>query len=258
MELEADLALEDQVDQLLDPTWLSPEKKSDRQEFIDNYQNLFFLTDSNASNQSISETALSSHALFSYTIHDHLKPQQGEFSNLLQALVGKGKPINTSHKKKILWFKLEALKTAQITQPFQNKNLLPATENIICNVLTRQLDALRLAAQEYFFDEQANFSEVFKKLCEKFHYKVSDFDIIELNEAFAAQALGCMKELNLEPSKINRNGGSIAIGHPLGASGTRILTTLIHQMKKDPSLKKGLATMCIGVGQGIALSVERC
>jgi acetyl-CoA acyltransferase len=97
-----------------------------------------------------------------------------------------------------------------------------------------------------------------KKLCEKFHYKVSDFDIIELNEAFAAQALGCMKELNLEPSKINRNGGSIAIGHPLGASGTRILTTLIHQMKKDPSLKKGLATMCIGVGQGIALSVERC
>jgi acetyl-CoA acyltransferase len=97
-----------------------------------------------------------------------------------------------------------------------------------------------------------------KKLCEKFHYNVSDFDIIELNEAFAAQALGCMKELNLEPSKINRNGGSIAIGHPLGASGTRILTTLIHQMKKDPSLKKGLATMCIGVGQGIALSVERC
>ena len=97
-----------------------------------------------------------------------------------------------------------------------------------------------------------------KKLCENFHYNVSDFDIIELNEAFAAQALGCMKELNLEPSKINRNGGSIAIGHPLGASGTRILTTLIHQMKKDPSLKKGLATMCIGVGQGIALSVERC
>jgi acetyl-CoA acyltransferase len=97
-----------------------------------------------------------------------------------------------------------------------------------------------------------------KRLCQKFNYKVSDFDIIELNEAFAAQALGCIKELNLEPSKINRNGGSIAIGHPLGASGTRILTTLIHQMKKDPSLKKGLATMCIGVGQGIALSVERC
>jgi acetyl-CoA acyltransferase len=97
-----------------------------------------------------------------------------------------------------------------------------------------------------------------KKLCERFHHKISDFDIIELNEAFAVQALGCIKELNLDMTKINKNGGSIALGHPLGASGTRILTTLLHQMKNDPSLKKGLATMCIGVGQGIALSVERC
>lgn len=97
-----------------------------------------------------------------------------------------------------------------------------------------------------------------KKLCDRFGYKTSDFDVIELNEAFAAQALGCIKELELDPAKVNRNGGSIAIGHPLGASGTRILTTMIHQMKKDPKLKRGLATMCIGVGQGIALSVERC
>lgn len=97
-----------------------------------------------------------------------------------------------------------------------------------------------------------------KRLCERFGYKISDFDVIELNEAFAAQALGCIKELELDPSKINKNGGSIAIGHPLGASGTRILTTMIHQMQKDTNLKKGLATMCIGVGQGIALSVERC
>jgi len=97
-----------------------------------------------------------------------------------------------------------------------------------------------------------------KKLCERFHHKISDFDIIELNEAFAVQALGCIKELNLDMIKINKNGGSIALGHPLGASGTRILTTLLYQMKNDPSLKKGLATMCIGVGQGIALSVERC
>lgn len=97
-----------------------------------------------------------------------------------------------------------------------------------------------------------------KKLCDRFGHKISDFDIIELNEAFAVQALGCIKELELDPSKINRNGGSIAIGHPLGASGTRILTTMLHQMKNDPALKKGLATMCIGVGQGIALSVERC
>lgn len=97
-----------------------------------------------------------------------------------------------------------------------------------------------------------------RKLCERFQHKISDFDIIELNEAFAVQALGCIKELEFDPSRINRNGGSIAIGHPLGASGTRILTTLLHQMKKDASLKKGLATMCIGVGQGIAVSVERC
>lgn len=97
-----------------------------------------------------------------------------------------------------------------------------------------------------------------RKLCDRFGYKVSDFDVIELNEAFAAQALGCIKELELDPAKINKNGGSIAIGHPLGASGTRILTTMIHQMQKDSNLKKGLATMCIGVGQGIAVSVERC
>ena len=192
MEIQADLAPEDQldqVDQLLDPAWLSPEKKSDRQQFIDYYQTQFFLTDSNASNQSISKTALSSHALFSYTIHDRLKPQQGEFSNLLQALAGKGKPINKSHKKKILWFKLEALKTVQITQLFQNKHLLPTTENIICNVLTRQLDALRLAAQEYFFDEQANFSEVFKKLCEKYIRIGGNFDDAGFNKALVKQGI---------------------------------------------------------------------
>jgi acetyl-CoA acetyltransferase len=97
-----------------------------------------------------------------------------------------------------------------------------------------------------------------KKLVHRFGYKVSDFDLIELNEAFAVQALSCIKELELDPTKVNRNGGSIALGHPLGCSGTRIITTLVHQMQKDPSLKKGLASMCIGVGQGIALSVENC
>jgi acetyl-CoA acyltransferase len=97
-----------------------------------------------------------------------------------------------------------------------------------------------------------------RKLCEKFDHKLESFDVIELNEAFAVQALSCMKELNLNPQIVNRNGGSIAIGHPLGASGTRILTTMIHQMIADPQLKTGLASMCIGVGQGIALSLERC
>jgi acetyl-CoA acyltransferase len=97
-----------------------------------------------------------------------------------------------------------------------------------------------------------------KKLCERFGYKISDFDVVELNEAFAVQALACIKELELDPGRVNRNGGSIAIGHPLGASGTRILSTMVHQMQKDAKLKKGLASMCIGVGQGIAVSVENC
>lgn len=97
-----------------------------------------------------------------------------------------------------------------------------------------------------------------KKLCKKYGASINDFDLIELNEAFAVQSLACMKELELDPKKVNPRGGSIAIGHPLGASGTRILTTLLHQMKDDNTAKKGLATMCIGVGQGIAVSVEKC
>ena len=97
-----------------------------------------------------------------------------------------------------------------------------------------------------------------KQLCQKFGYSINDFDVIELNEAFSAQSLGCIRELEADPDKINLNGGSIALGHPLGCSGTRILTTLVHIMKKNSQLRKGLATMCIGVGQGISLSVENC
>ncbi len=88
--------------------------------------------------------------------------------------------------------------------------------------------------------------------------KAQSFDAIELNEAFAAQALACIDQLKLDPTRVNANGGAIALGHPLGCSGTRILTTLVHRMQKDPNLKTGLASMCIGVGQGIAVSVERC
>lgn len=99
--------------------------------------------------------------------------------------------------------------------------------------------------------------EATKKLCENFNKKVSDFDVVELNEAFAAQSLACIRELGIDESKVNLNGGAIAIGHPLGCSGARILTTLIHIMRKNPELKEGLASMCIGVGQGIALSVKR-
>jgi acetyl-CoA acyltransferase len=86
--------------------------------------------------------------------------------------------------------------------------------------------------------------------------RLSDIDLIELNEAFAAQSLACIQMLDLDPSKVNVRGGAIAIGHPLGASGARIATTLIHTMiARDATL--GLATMCIGIGQGIATVFER-
>jgi acetyl-CoA acyltransferase len=86
--------------------------------------------------------------------------------------------------------------------------------------------------------------------------QLADIDLIELNEAFAAQALACIRMSQLDPEKINVRGGAIAIGHPLGASGARIATTLIHAMiARDASV--GLATMCIGVGQGIATIFER-
>jgi len=84
---------------------------------------------------------------------------------------------------------------------------------------------------------------------------VSDLDLIELNEAFAAQSLACINELELDIKKVNINGGSIAIGHPLGCSGSRISATLLHEMKRK-SLKYGLATMCVGVGQGAAIVYE--
>lgn len=100
--------------------------------------------------------------------------------------------------------------------------------------------------------------EAVKTLMKRYNKKISDFDAIELNEAFAAQSIGCMKGLELDPSKVNMNGGAIAIGHALGSSGTRIVTTLAHQMKKNKNIKEGLATMCIGVGQGIAVSFKNC
>jgi acetyl-CoA C-acetyltransferase len=95
-----------------------------------------------------------------------------------------------------------------------------------------------------------------QKALKKGQIEIGDIDVFELNEAFAAQAVACMDELAIDPSKVNNNGGSIAIGHPLGASGTRISATLLHQMKKNPKLKLGLATMCIGVGQGSAILFE--
>ena len=85
--------------------------------------------------------------------------------------------------------------------------------------------------------------------------RAGDLDLIELNEAFAAQAIACIRDLDLDPAKVNIYGGAIALGHPLGASGARILTTLIHALRRTGG-RYGLATMCIGVGQGIAMVVE--
>jgi 3-oxoadipyl-CoA thiolase len=84
---------------------------------------------------------------------------------------------------------------------------------------------------------------------------VADIDLVELNEAFASQSLACIRELGLDPARVNVNGGAIALGHPLGASGARILVTLVHEMRRRGG-RYGLATMCIGVGQGIATLVS--
>jgi acetyl-CoA acyltransferase len=94
------------------------------------------------------------------------------------------------------------------------------------------------------------------KALERAGLKLADLDLIELNEAFAAQALACIRMLEMDEAKVNVRGGAIAIGHPLGASGARIATTLLHAMR-DRDATLGLATMCIGVGQGIAVVFER-
>jgi acetyl-CoA C-acetyltransferase len=95
-----------------------------------------------------------------------------------------------------------------------------------------------------------------RKALEKAGWNIQDLDLIEANEAFAAQAISVNRELGWDTSKVNVNGGAIAIGHPIGASGARILVTLLHEMQRRDA-KKGLATLCIGGGMGIALTVER-
>ncbi|HKW52776.1 MAG TPA: acetyl-CoA C-acetyltransferase [Stellaceae bacterium] len=95
-----------------------------------------------------------------------------------------------------------------------------------------------------------------RKALERAGWKVADLDLIEANEAFAAQACAVNKDLGFDPEKVNVNGGAIALGHPIGASGARVLVTLLHEMGKR-NAKKGLATLCIGGGMGIAMCVER-
>ena len=97
-----------------------------------------------------------------------------------------------------------------------------------------------------------------RQAMEKAGLKVEDMDLIEANEAFAAQSIAVARELHFDMSKVNVNGGAIALGHPVGASGARIIVTLLYEMAKRPEAKKGLATLCIGGGQGVATIFEKC
>jgi acetyl-CoA C-acetyltransferase len=97
--------------------------------------------------------------------------------------------------------------------------------------------------------------EATRKVLEKAGWSIADVDLVELNEAFAVQAVAVLGELGLDPGKVNVNGGAVALGHPIGASGARILTTLIYALK-DRGLKRGVATLCLGGGNGVALAIE--
>ena len=96
-----------------------------------------------------------------------------------------------------------------------------------------------------------------KKLLEKLGKTIADFDVIEANEAFAAQSVAVLRDLGMDPEKVNLNGGAIALGHPIGASGCRILVSLIHEMKRQVHAKLGLATLCIGGGMGCATAIAK-
>ncbi len=95
-----------------------------------------------------------------------------------------------------------------------------------------------------------------RKVLQRAGLSINDLDLIEINEAFASQSLQCVRELEIDQEKLNVNGGAIALGHPLGCSGARIVTTLLHELERRGG-RYGLATMCIGVGQGIATVIER-
>jgi acetyl-CoA acetyltransferase len=95
-----------------------------------------------------------------------------------------------------------------------------------------------------------------RKALQRAGLSMNEIDLVELNEAFASQALQCARELEIDPEKLNVNGGAIALGHPLGCSGARLVVTLLHELERRQQ-RYGLATMCIGVGQGIATVIER-
>jgi len=95
-----------------------------------------------------------------------------------------------------------------------------------------------------------------RRLCEETGWKLADVDAVEINEAFAAQTLGCAKELRLDMARLNQRGGGIALGHPIGCSGARVLVTLLHLME-DRKFKRGIASLCVGGGMGVAMAIER-
>ena len=97
--------------------------------------------------------------------------------------------------------------------------------------------------------------EATRKVLKKAGWSLDDVDLIELNEAFAVQAVAVMRELGVDPAKVNVNGGAVALGHPIGASGARVLTTLLYALKTR-RCKRGIATLCLGGGNGVALAVE--
>jgi acetyl-CoA acetyltransferase len=94
------------------------------------------------------------------------------------------------------------------------------------------------------------------KALQKAGVKLSDIDLLELNEAFASQSLACIDQLGLDPQRVNVNGGAIALGHPLGCSGARLATTLVREMGRRQA-RRGLAALCVGVGQGLSVLFER-
>jgi acetyl-CoA C-acetyltransferase len=95
-----------------------------------------------------------------------------------------------------------------------------------------------------------------QKLLAKIDWNLEKVDLIELNEAFSVQAIAVTEQLHLDPAKVNVNGGAVALGHPIGASGARVLVTLLHEMTRR-NVKRGIATLCLGGGNAVALAVER-
>jgi acetyl-CoA C-acetyltransferase len=93
-------------------------------------------------------------------------------------------------------------------------------------------------------------------VAQKVNWKLEDVDLFELNEAFSVQAVAVLQQLGIDPQKVNVNGGAVALGHPIGASGARILTTLLYALEQRKA-KRGIATLCLGGGNGVALAIER-